>query len=303
VDDYWVSPRLLDPEEAGGCGLTYSACVDTFDNYDSSTVSPNRELAVIEAFQDRLVVEPHGVDADGEPLSNEDKLELSRRMECCFPQGLEYRVRAQNHWVLIGSGGVRSDVTAKRKTLTSEKTDEEIVLFACERDCDPRKTYWNSRVFEVAAAFEEDVAGDCSAYGCAVGLAQDGDPCRYDPCDPRLGSCQRDGALRLPGTKDATGMDVEDTDALGCIHSGLTARFVVYRGLSPSVRGMTFSWQTGGGFRTLVTSLEAISVAVLPQHVEYVPELQRIAIIDGAQLGLSLVSMDTLRVEDPWPVY
>jgi hypothetical protein len=137
-----------------------------------------------------------------------------------------------------------------------------------------------------------------------VGPALEGDACRYDPCErDRLGNCQRDGALRLPGTKDATGMDVEDTDALGCIHSGLTARFVVYRGLSPSVRGMTFSWQTGGGFRTLVTSLEAISVAVLPQHVEYVPELQRIAIIDGAQLGLSLVSMDTLRVEDPWPVY
>jgi hypothetical protein len=205
--------------------------------------------------------------------------------------------------VLVGSGGVRSDVTASAETLTDGST-----AFRCKLDCDPRKTYWKSRVFEVAAdpkPFEDKLAGsDCSAFGCSVGLAEPGDPCRYDPCDPLLNSCQRDGALRLPGTKNAMGENVDaDEKALGCIHSGLTARFVVYRGLSPSVRNMSFTWQTVGGFRTLVTSLEAVSVAVLPQHVEYVPELQRIAIIDGAQLGLSLVSMDTLRVEDPWPVY
>ena len=51
------------------------------------------------------------------------------------------------------------------------------------------------------------------------------------------------------------------------------------------------------------TALAAVSIIVSPQHVEYVPELQRIAIVDGAQLGLTLVSLDSLRVEDPWPVY
>jgi hypothetical protein len=177
-------------------------------------------------------------------------------------------------------------------------------VFRCDLDCDPRKTYWNSRVFEVAADPSAFPAGtDCTAFGCAVGLAQEGDACRYDPCDPALAGCQRDGSLRLPGTKDAEGNDIADHGATSCIFSGLNARFVVYRGLSPSVRGMEFRWQTVGGFRTLVTSLEAVSIAVLPQHVEYVPELQRIAIIDGAQLGLSLVSLDSLRVEDPWPVY
>jgi hypothetical protein len=300
VDDYWVSPRLLDPESAGGCGLTYSMCVDTFDNYDATAVSLNREFEVVHAFQDRLVIEPLERE-----LSEDEKLELSRRLECCFPQGLEYRVRVQHQWLLVSGGGVRTDVTAFRET----QMDGETELFRCERDCDPRKTYWNSRVFEIAAdpsAFDP-LRGDCSAYGCAVGLAQDGDPCRYDPCDPgdrTLGSCRRDGALRLPGTKDASGNDLPaDEEALGCIHSGLTARFAVYRGLSPTVRGMQFRWQTVGGFRTLVTSLAAVSAAVLPQHVEYLPELQRIAVVDGAQLGLSLISMDALRVEDPWPVY
>jgi hypothetical protein len=113
-----------------------------------------------------------------------------------------------------------------------------------------------------------------------------------------------DGSLRLPGSVDAAGNpQPADTGALSCIHAGPTARFVVYRGLSPSLRGMTFSWQTTGGFRALLSSLAAVSIAVSPTHIEYVPELQRIAIVDGAQLGLSLVSLDTLRVEDPWPVY
>jgi hypothetical protein len=299
VDSYWVSPRLLDPESAGGCGLTYSACVDTFDNYDSTSVRPNREFEVLEAFQDRLVVEPRG--GGDEELDDEQKRELSRRLECCFPQGLEYRVRAQNQWVVIGSGGAtRNDVTARRWVLPRDPADPEDdeEVFRCDLDCDPRKVYWNSRVFEVAADH------DCSPAGCAVGAAVEGDVCRYDPCDERaVGSCQRDGSLRLPGTKDAEGNDIADHGATSCIFSGLNARFVVYRGLSPSVRGMEFRWQTVGGFRTLVTSLEAVSIAVLPQHVEYVPELQRIAIIDGAQLGLSLVSLDSLRVEDPWPVY
>jgi hypothetical protein len=66
---------------------------------------------------------------------------------------------------------------------------------------------------------------------------------------------------------------------------------------------MSFSWQVTGGFRPLISSIAAVSVAVMPQHVQYVPELQRIALVDGAQLGLSLISLDSLRVEEPWPVY
>ena len=145
---------------------------------------------------------------------------------------------------------------------------------------------------------------NCFDQGCGVGAAEPGDPCFYDPCQSVDGACTREGGLELPGPKIMGGEILPgDADAISCIHSGINSRFAVYRGLSPSVRGMAFTWQTSGGFRLLLASLAAVSIAVVPVHVEYVPELQRIAIVDSAQLGLSLVSLDTLRVEDPWPVY
>jgi hypothetical protein len=42
---------------------------------------------------------------------------------------------------------------------------------------------------------------------------------------------------------------------------------------------------------------------VLPQHLAYVSEYQAIAVVDAASLGLSFMSLDSLRIQDPWPVY
>jgi hypothetical protein len=290
TDHYWISERFLDPESEGGCGLDYGTCIDTFGDYDPPDVSPNRRLSVIEAYQDVLVVEPE----DPTPemtMSDEEKRELAKRLECCFPHGVSYRVHARKQWVLIGTAsGLRSDVTARPATFPDGG-----VHYRCERDCDPKKQFWNARVFEVASSV------DCTTVlgpaRCAVGRAEPNvDPCAYDPCvleDPLTGCTRFDGGLDL---------DI-DTGATSCIHSGITSRFAVYRGLQPSVRGMSFSWQVTGGFRPLISSIAAVSVAVMPQHVQYVPELQRIALVDGAQLGLSLISLDSLRVEEPWPVY
>ena len=88
-----------------------------------------------------------------------------------------------------------------------------------------------------------------------------------------------------------------------CVFENLLARFAIYRGRSPSVRGMTFSWQTAGGFLPLVGALTAASSNVMPQHLAYLPELQSIALVDAASLGLSLMSLDTLRINTDWPVY
>jgi hypothetical protein len=187
-------------------------------------------------------------------------------------------------------------VTSRATSVTEDGSSfpDGEVHYACERDCDPKKQFWNGRVFEVASA--EDCTAIVGGQLCAVGRAESSDPCSYDPCmrgDALAGCTRADGGLDLN----------LDTGATACIHSGITSRFAVYRGLQPSVRGMQFTWQVTGGFRPLVSSIAAVSIAVLPQHVQYVPELQRIAIVDGAQLGLSLISLDSLRVEEPWPVY
>jgi hypothetical protein len=287
-DEYWISPRLL------SCGVTYSECSNRFGIYDSAEPNPHRELVILKAYQDRLVVKPASTDGD--------ERELATALECCFPQGLEYRVHARNQWVLVGAtSGLRHDVTATREVLSNGQTH-----YRCIRDCNPVKQNLSGRVFEIAS---EENCVTPTGNRCAVGLEQPGDPCTYKACDAvadgDLGPCRRtDAGLRLPGPTTPGGeSEPGDAGAIACIHSGTTSRFAVYRGLAPSVRGMQFAWQTSGGFRTLLTSIAAVSIAVMPQQIDYVSELQSIAIVDGAQLGLSLVSLDSLRVEDPWPVY
>ena len=299
-DPYWISQRLIGTGE-GQCGMDYGTCSDTFGTYERSDVLPSREFSVVKAYQDRLSVLPKGAETD------EQRAQRSLRLECCFPQGIHYRVRTTNQWLLVGAAsGLRNDVTARPETVDGR------THYRCDRDCDPVKTYYNPRVFEIASSTS------CNTpFGprCGVGDQRPGDVCVYDACDANdnveNGPCRRtDASLVLPGATAPTQpggppgpIEEGDVGALACIHSGLTSRFAVYRGLSPSQRGMAFAWQTSGGFRPLVSSIAAVSIIVSPMQVEYVPELQRIAIVDGAQLGLTLISLDSLRVEDPWPVY
>jgi hypothetical protein len=60
---------------------------------------------------------------------------------------------------------------------------------------------------------------------------------------------------------------------------------------------MTFNWQTAGGFFPLVLSLTSQAQSVLPQSMLYLPELQDLAVVDASTLGLTIISLDSLRVE------
>ncbi|HEX6274774.1 MAG TPA: hypothetical protein VFZ53_17150, partial [Polyangiaceae bacterium] len=289
-DEYWISERLF------ACGVDYGVCSSTFGDYESDEPSPNRQLRILEAYQGRLLVEPV-TEATDDATREQEKLELSRKVECCFPQGVKYRVHVRNQWVLVGAtSALPRDVTSRPETLPNGETH-----FRCVRDCNPTKR-WHGRVFEIATDARCD--GPAGPRTCAVGAAQPGDPCVYDACEGDAFCRRTDASLRLPG-RPAPGEPSQpgDTGALACIHSGTTSRFAVYRGLAPTERGMQYTWQTSGGFRALLTSIATVSIIVMPQQVDYVPEIQRIAIVDGAQLGLTLVSLDSLRVEEPWPVY
>jgi hypothetical protein len=196
----------------------------------------------------------------------------------CFPQGIRYTVRGSRQWVLANS----------RPDVTHDVTADASQNYRCIRDCDAKKQFFHSRAFEIGSTVTCSDSADTGNPNCAVGLATSMDgPCSYSPL-------AKDGTTR--------GVSL-DEPASACIFENLTSRFAIYRGLQASVRDMTFSWDTTGGFEPLTATLTTVASAVLPQVVRFVPEYQAIAVVDAASLGVSLMSLDTLQVIAPWPVY
>jgi hypothetical protein len=235
--------------------------------------APGEALAAIANQCTRCDADPASPSCSVDGVAK-DKMTLL--FEHCFPGGMRYAVRASQQWVMASSRALH-DVTAR---LLAGSADPP--LYECVRDCDPRRRLLRSRAFEISSSV------DCADAGCGVGMAREEEvACAYDPTRRSPG----EGAVKL------------DEPAAACIFENLVARFAVYRGTIPSVRGMTFTWSTSGGFSTMVAALTAHSTQVLPQRIGYLPELQSLAVVDAASLGLSLISLDTLRVNTDWPVY
>lgn len=247
-------------------GVTREQCVEVFGAEDAQPLLPSRELKIVAAHADKLEVTPRNpVTATGLTIT----MEL---VKSCFPTSQRYRLRAGRHWVLSRtSTGFRHDVVESG----SERR--------CVRSCDPLKKWNKGRVFEISASAgacrrPEDPPGDPLVD--RVGCAEDpNDPCVYD---------QRQGGVD-PSFK--------------CVFNGLTARFALYRGRTASVTDQAFTWQTTGGFSPLTMSLSALSTTVAPQSIQYVSEVEQLAVVDGASQGLSLFSLDTFNVVKPSPFY
>jgi len=135
--------------------------------------------------------------------------------------------------------------------------------FECVLGTDPGKAFFEGRAFEV------------SPFGTA---ATPGEVC-INP---------------IVGTAGTVGGPLPAESA--CVFNGLTARFAVYRGTSPSERDMLFTWRTIGGFSPMFLSfggLEASSGRVLPVALEHISGLGELGIVDGSTLGLSLIDLTT----------
>jgi hypothetical protein len=305
LDAYWHSA----PHDRGYCLEKFGKPPHIGATDIEIELEVTRDLTITAAYQDHLEVTPR-VPVGWSRIINCPTPEEEKAQEeadptapkaprycppdiddftACFPAGLRYTVRGANQWVLSSS---RPEATYDviSQPFTPPPTTEDpnpATQYRCVRDCDPRKRYFRNRAFEVGHSESCGLTpADCS--GLAVGSATSTDgPCVYD-------AKNADGTTR--------GLNLDDPGAT-CIFENLTARFAVYRGLQPSVRGMRFSWDTTSGFYPLAASLAAVSSAVLPQRVRYVPEYQAIGVVDGASLGFSLMSLDTLRIIDPWPVY
>lgn len=261
-DPYWALPRAPECSD-----VERTVCSTVFGSNTARDLEPSRELTVVEAYQGSLRVKPRNA------TSAEEASEAARLISCCFPSGTEYTVRASRQWIMLTDSAprFRHDITARG----------EAGAFRCVRDCNPRRRYDRSRIFEITSSVP------CAGAGCRVGTTSG---------EPGQDVCSYDASEATDGVSLAE-------PAAACIFENLNARFAIYRGLSPSLRGMAFSWNTTGGFATLAGSLTSLSSSVSPRRLNYLPEYQWIAVLDAASLGLSIMPLDTLRIDDPWPVY
>jgi len=261
-----ITPLL--PEDDSywkSAAVTRDHCAGLFGEADAETLLPIRDLKIVEAFAGKLTLQlPEGTGAE---------------LKACFPTVQRYRLRAGGHWVVRHSAsGFHHDVVASG-------ADNR-----CVRSCSPLKKWERGRVFEISSAKPNCrgatdpsvVTSDATALTDRVGCALDGEvACVYD---------QREARGVLPGGK-----------ASECIFSGLNERFALYRGRAPSVRDSVFTWQVAGGFAPLTMSLTSVSTSVNPQSIQFLPEPEQMAVVDGSSLGLSLFSLDTFGIVKPSP--
>lgn len=244
-----------------------SACNEKFGNIDNpAALQVSRDLRIVRAFNDRLEVEPRN-----------PNLATLEGIDCCFPSGTAYTVRASNQWLLTASAGL---------TDIGPDAEGRCVHTA---SCDPKKKYFRSRAFEVCTPTETDL-----------------NPPPDDPEMPRAGFrrtryCREDNE-NLGCVVDQVPIGPAG-DGSACIFENLTSRFVVYRGAQPSTRGMTFTWQTTGGFTPMTMALVSQTNAVNPQGMAYLPEVGYIAVVDAASLGLVLFNLNSLGVVSPSPYF
>lgn len=283
ADYVQITSDLLPEDDAWWKSHDRGECVQLFPG-DAESMSPNRDFRVVRAFAGRLEIEPRL------PLVS------VAQAAACFPTAIKYRLRTGRHWALVQAAtGFRHDIVASG-------TDS-----ACVRSCDPRRKWAKGRVFEISSLNE---AGKCRGVEEAA-----------DPLALRVGCALKAGEmlddLELPEEAacvyDQTAVDADGNSLLGavqiggpaseCIFDGLNSRFAVYRGRAPSVRDSVFSWQTSGGFTPLVVNMANVSVVVSPQTLQFVSQLERMAVVDGASLGLSLIDFDAFVVAKPSPFF
>jgi hypothetical protein len=238
-------------------------------------------MSILRAYAGQLDVTPR-VCTNGNCANTMDQL------QCCFPAGTAYTVRASNQWLLAGTGGLHDIAVGSNGRCQHTAS------------CDRRKQYFGQRAFEVCDPSRPDETHQERVLdeNGKVKLDENGNEVETTVTDFHCGvSDAKVGCVgkELPVIPGGTASE--------CIFENLTSRFVMYRGLKPSIRGMTFSWQTTGGFVPASLSLLPQSSSVSPQSLSYLPELGYLAVVDASTLGLLLFDLNSLGVVSPSPYF
>ncbi|HYP76693.1 MAG TPA: hypothetical protein VER12_12080, partial [Polyangiaceae bacterium] len=285
-DQYWLKGHgqecaaLIDPSKPDVSDR--DACERQFGNIDNPAVlKVSRNLSILRASAGQLAVSPRG-------CSGEDCARILQQLNCCFPAGTAYTVRASNQWLLTGTNGLHDIAVGPSGR--------------CEHtaSCDRRKQYFDQRAFEVC---DPSAPPDThqETYTDENGMQVDRTVVDFTcvNTDSKVGCV----AAAKPDGTGAKIPVVPGDPASACIFENLTSRFVVYHGAQPSVTGMAFSWQTTGGFVPQTMSLLQQSSAVSPQSLAYLPQPGYLAVVDASTLGLLLFDLNSLGLVSPSPYF
>lgn len=260
-DPYWSNAGASCEEGEGGeFSRGYELCDSVFRIGDTDDLVTERDFEIVEATDDALTLAPRGETNAGRANA---RLRLAR---CCFPNGIRYKLRAGNQWVVSGTA------TGFQHPVIVDETDGDR---SCVFDPSPLASYQWGRAFEISNNNCE-VTDPTAPRACGVGPRTSRDVvCTYD------GSS---GAVELGGT------------ASECIFSTLTKRFAIYRGLIPTARDSTFSMEVIGGFQGFGISLTSNSSTVLPVSISEVGSLPLLGVVDSQNNGLVVLDLLSSRV-------
>lgn len=266
-DAYWSSA------EGSSCGselyesnvdnptalLGRPLCDSVFGPANVPLPLPSRDLRIVAATEDQLLVEPREFDPNVN--STQRRKQLMQFLSCCFPGASEFQIRAGRQWVMRGSASgvghhVTTDPTSRR----------------CVNDCSPLVQKLAGRAFELSCS--ENCPRD-PGQPPAIGLA---DPTRDFACV----------------VDDTTGGIDPGEPGSECVFQSLTSRLAIYRGQQASRRDMRFRWQFSDGFTPFsftLTSTERNRSS--PRSLLLLPELGQLVVTDGSAPGLTFVAVSS----------
>jgi len=269
-DPYWATPIgsacAADPDTGisgiNGCRSYFGTNLGNANN-----LKPTRELTIVEAYQDHLILQP-----------SVNTALTQANLHCCFPGTALYTVRAAKQWVFRG-----------QQSLSRISPDANN---RCIVDDNPRKAHLRNRALEITSSDTrcDDKTNTCSCSSscsspnnCIVGIGPSttaASACvvsNNDPINPN------DPSQSLPP---------------GCVFDSLKARFAVYSGTLPSIRDMVFSWQVNGGFVPYQISLANRNTgsSVMPRSMTSAPNLSAFFVVDGVSGGVFEFVLDPFTI-------
>ena len=269
-DPYWVSALgsscANDPvtgvKGINGCRSYFGTNLGI-----ASNLKPTRELTIVEAYQDHLILQPR----DGSTVTETN-------LHCCFPGTSLYTVRAANQWVFRGQQSM--------SRISPDSTTSRCIV-----DDNPRKAHLRNRAFEITSS---DTTCDDTTNTCSCGASSNSS----STCIVGIGPSTANSACVVNNNSPINPNDNSQPLPSGCVFESLKARFAVYSGTLPSVRDMAFSWQVNGGFVPYQISLanRYTGSSVMPQSMTSAPNLSAFFVVDGVSGGVFEFVLDPFTI-------